>query len=208
MKAFLFVELCVIFTSSFLLTTQLFYNCLNETHFIIIGCVGIAVASGVMFAGYEPSPLTLALYFILSLAAMGYTIYHLGIGYIVYDFGGTSRDVFVERALTTELRSLPQFAERSNTKFGSYEFVCRHEGFAFMSGDVEQAYARESCYGPLAFLIFDIPKAPLYLNCQADDDGWALEIAKPGDDGQYLCIDTRRQVLTNEASFGETASCR
>ncbi len=208
MKPFLFLELCVIFTSSLLLTTQLFYNCLNETHFLVIGCVGIGVAGIVMAIGYEASPLTLALYFVLSLAAMGYIVYHLGIGYIVYDFGSVSRDVFVEQTLTSELRSLPQYAERSNSKFGSYEFVCRHEGFAFIPGNVEQAYEHESCYGPLAFLIFDIPELPHYVNCQANEAGWALEIAKPGDKNQFLCMDTRRQVLTNEASIGESSSCR
>ena len=207
MRVILFLELCVIFASSFLLTTQLFYNCLNETHFIIIGCIGLAVAGLIVLAGYEPSGTTVALYFFLSLAAMGFILYHLAIGYIVYDFGEQSRNIFIENTLNSELKSLPKYADRSQRTYDSFEFVCRHEAFAFVPGEIELAYQAESCYGPLAFLLWDEQQYPRYLNCQASEESWALEIERPGSD-QFLCIDTRRLVVVNADSIGEAPSCR
>jgi hypothetical protein len=207
MKAFLFLELTVIFATSFLLTVQLFYNCLNETHFMALGLLGGITALVALVAGYSPSPTTVALYFALAICAVGFFLYHLAIGYIVYDFGEKSRNVFIEKEVTSILRNLPKYAERSKEKYNSYEHVCRSENFAFVPTAIENAHSDESCYGPLAFLLFDKKNPPKYFTCEADEAGWRVESQIPDEVG-YLCIDTRRQVLTNELSREEEASCR
>lgn len=207
MKVLLFLELTVIFATSFLLTTQLFYNCLNETHFMALGLLGGITALGALVAGYTPSPTTIALYFALAVCAIGLFLYHLAIGYIVYDFGSVSRNIFIEKDITVILKNLPKYAERSHDKYGSYEHVCRSENFVFIPSAIEGAHQAESCYGPLAFLLFDKDNPPRFFSCSADENGWRVESQFPDKDG-YWCIDTRRQVLKNELSRGEVASCR
>lgn len=208
MKTFLFLELSVIFAASFLLTTQLFYNCLNEAHFAIIGSLGVAVAGGILLSGYTPSVNTLALYFILALSAFGYVIFTITVGYVVYNFGPENRSIFIEKEVVSILKSLPRHADRSKEKFGSYQFVCRNEAFSFVPGLIDAAHEAESCYGPLAFLIFptDEPTPFTRYRCEADKDGWVVETNRPGDD-TYLCIDARWQVVQNQNEVDGVA-CR
>lgn len=209
MKAFLFLELAVIFSSAILLTTQLFYNCLNESHFMLIGGIGVVIALVAVIVGYMPSTTTLALYFVLALAAFGFFMYNLGVGYIVYNFGSDSRAVFIERAVRAELRGLPKYAERSKEKFNSYAYVCRHEAFAFAPGNIDVVYEKESCYGPLAFLIFDTERPEPYsrFRCESNPEGWLVETNDPANDNT-LCIDSRRQVVENERPVDDGVRCR
>ncbi len=172
-----------------------------------IGLLGGITALIALVAGYSPSPTTIALYFALSICAIGFFLYNLAIGYIVYDFGAVSRNIFVEKEVTSILKNLPKYAERSHDKYGSYEHVCRNESFVFVPAAIETAHSDESCYGPLAFLLFDKENPPRYFDCKADDIGWRVESQIP-DAEEYLCIDTRRQVLMNKFSRGEETSCR
>ena len=207
MKTLLFLELTVIFATSFLLTVQLVYNCLNETHFITLGLLGGITALLALVVGYSPSPTTIALFFALSGCAVGFFLYNLAIGYIVYDFGAVSRNIFVEKEVTRILKTLPKYAERSKDKYGSYEFVCRHDYFAYIPISIEAAHQKESCYGPLAFLFFDKDEPPKFFECNATQDGWLAE-SELSEEGDYLCNDTRRQVLKNDFSKADEISCR
>jgi len=172
-----------------------------------LGLLGGVTALVAIVAGYSPAPTTIALYFALAGCAVGFFLYHLAIGYIVYDFGATSRNVFIEQDVTAILKSLPKYAERSKDKYGTYEYVCRNETFAFIPGAIKVAHDEESCYGPLAFLLFDKENPPRFFSCEANESGWRVESQLP-EEGGYLCIDTRRQVLNNELSKGEEVSCR
>lgn len=205
MKALLFAELSLIFTSSALLTTLLFYNCLSEIHLIVIGVVGVLLAYIVVGLDYTPRPTTLVLYFFLSFFAFGFLMYNLAIN-LVYNFGPESRDIIVEKAIRAELKSLIKFAERSKTEFGSYEFVCRHEGFSFTPLNIDSAFLKESCYGPLGYLLFGDRIKKNTFQCEATAESWRVVNQIPGST-QYLCLDVDKTVRVIDAPPEGSVRC-
>lgn len=205
MKALLFAELSLIFTSSILLSTLLFYNCLSEIHLLVIGVLGVLLAYVVVGLEYAPGPTTLVLYFFLSFFAFGFLLYNLAVN-LVYNFGPESRDIMVEKVIRAELKSLTRFAERSKTEFGSYEFVCRHEGFSFTPLAIDAAFAKESCYGPLGYLLFGDKTPKNTFQCVASAESWRVTNQIPGS-SQYLCLDTDKTVRVIDAPVEGTTRC-
>lgn len=207
MKPFLFLNLGLIFSSSILLVVLLFFNCLNEAHFAAVFSVGFVTSLLISFSSYKPNSTLFVLYFGLAFCSFAFLIFQVTMSGFVYSFSEESRAVFIERDVRDEMKRMPLYAIKSEGKYGTYANVCASPPIASFPLAVEAIYKKESCVGPLGFLLFDENYLSLFYSCNADEENWVVEETHPNGEG-YLCIDKSRIVFANEKSIGEALSCR
>lgn len=78
--------------------------------------------------------------------------------------------------------------------------MCRHNIMCLYQVVIETLTKRKSLW-------LQGESLPAYFVCHANQEGWVVESERTNEEG-YLCIDTRRQVLTNASSKKDLVSCR